>query len=156
MSDSDYSSDVLDRPQLLGLLEIGIRETTKKVDSGRGYDAENERVRIKWIRALSKLVESHRKVLNDHREAELEARLDNSTIDSPRSSSGLRSVTRRRATSTPKSSRGLISCSTRSILTPRTSASSTTTYSLTACLTGRSAACPPSTGATMERATSIG
>jgi hypothetical protein len=35
MPDSDYSSDVLDRPQLLGLLEIGIRETMKEVDSVR-------------------------------------------------------------------------------------------------------------------------
>ena len=134
------------REQQLERLETAIEEAHQKVANGRVRKAENERVRIKWIRALSKLVESHRKVLNDHREAELEARLDNSTIDSPRSSSGLRSVTRRRATSTPKSSRGLISCSTRSILTPRTSASSTTTYSLTACLTGRSAACPPALG----------
>jgi hypothetical protein len=42
-----------DREAILALLEDGIREAHRKVENGRVYDPENEKVRIKWIRVLA-------------------------------------------------------------------------------------------------------
>ncbi|MDS0284739.1 hypothetical protein [Haloarcula onubensis] len=51
--------------EMLATLDTAIQEAHRKVDSGRVYDADNEKVRIKWIRALAYAVNVRRQVTND-------------------------------------------------------------------------------------------
>jgi len=64
------------REQQLQRLETAIQEAHDKVDNGRVRDAENERVRIKWIRALADVSAEYRKVLEDKDLDEIRDRLD--------------------------------------------------------------------------------
>lgn len=57
-------------------LDAAIEEARDKVESGRVYDAENEKVRIKWIRALAYAVNVRRQVTNDRDLAELTERVE--------------------------------------------------------------------------------
>lgn len=57
-------------------LDEAIAEARRKVESGRVYDAENEEVRIKWIRALAYAVNVRRQITNDQERAEVEERLE--------------------------------------------------------------------------------
>lgn len=59
--------------EMLETLDKAIGEASRKVESGRVYDAENEKVRIKWIRALAYAVNVRRQVQSDR---ELEAVAD--------------------------------------------------------------------------------
>lgn len=54
-----------DYEQMLAHLDTAIEEARRKVESGRVYNAENEKVRIKWIRALAYAVNVRRQVTND-------------------------------------------------------------------------------------------
>jgi hypothetical protein len=65
-----------DRERMLELLEDGIREAHRKVESGRVKDPENEKVRIRWVRALSASVSAYRKLRRDADLDELEERID--------------------------------------------------------------------------------
>ncbi|GGJ17526.1 hypothetical protein GCM10008995_29110 [Halobellus salinus] len=56
---------------MLRSLDAAIEEAQEKVESGRVYDPENEKVRIKWIRALAYTVNVRRQVQNDRDLAEL-------------------------------------------------------------------------------------
>lgn len=81
MSKSDHANagarDTLpEREEILELLEDGIREAHRKVKEGRVYDAENEKVRIKWIRALAYAANVHRQIQNDRDLEELSERLN--------------------------------------------------------------------------------
>lgn len=60
---------------LADALDGAIEEARRKVESGRVYDAENEKVRIKWIRALAYAVNVRRQVTNDRDLAELDRRV---------------------------------------------------------------------------------
>lgn len=66
---SDYDA-------LADTLDAAIAEAREKVESGRVYDAENEKVRIKWIRALAYAVNVRRQVTNDRDLAELTERIE--------------------------------------------------------------------------------
>lgn len=68
--------DLPDRDEMLELLEDGIEEAHRKVTDGRVYDAENEKVRIKWIRALAYAANVHRQIQNDRDLEELSQRLE--------------------------------------------------------------------------------
>jgi len=59
------SDDVDGYDDLLATLDALENEALRKVESGRVYDPENERVRIKWIRALDYTVNVRRQVAND-------------------------------------------------------------------------------------------
>ena len=61
---------------LADTLDAAIAEAREKVESGRVYDAENEKVRIKWIRALAYAVNVRRQVTNDRELEELAAEVD--------------------------------------------------------------------------------
>jgi ribosomal protein L13E len=61
---------------LLEQLDGAIEEAHRKVESGRVYNAENEKVRIKWIRALAYAVNVRRQVTNDRTLEELSERID--------------------------------------------------------------------------------
>ncbi|QLG49091.1 hypothetical protein [Natrinema halophilum] len=62
-SEPDASSAEYD--QMLETIDVAIAEARRKVESGRVYDAENEKVRIKWIRALAYAVNVRRQVTTD-------------------------------------------------------------------------------------------
>lgn len=51
-----------DYDDLLATLDVLEKEALRKVESGRVYDAENERVKIKWIRIAKDVVAEKRKV----------------------------------------------------------------------------------------------
>lgn len=65
-----------DYDQMLDTLDAAIAEARRKVESGRVYDAENEKVRIKWIRALAYTVNVRRQVTTDRDLEELSERLE--------------------------------------------------------------------------------
>jgi len=72
--------------EMLEDLDAAISEARRKVESGRVYDAENERVRIKWIRALAYAVDIRRKVQADRDLEELAERVE--TIEQRRNGEG--------------------------------------------------------------------
>lgn len=65
-----------DYDDMLSSLDAAIEEAQRKVESGRVYDVENEKVRIKWIRALAYSVNVRRQVTNDRDLAELAEEVD--------------------------------------------------------------------------------
>lgn len=65
-----------DYDEMLAALDTAIAEAREKVESGRVYDPENEKVRVKWIRALAYAVNVRRQVTNDRDLEELAERLD--------------------------------------------------------------------------------
>jgi hypothetical protein len=64
------------REEMLELLEDGIREAHRKVESGRVYDEEKERVRQGWIRVLAYSVGQYRQLVKDKDIEEMKERLD--------------------------------------------------------------------------------
>jgi len=61
---------------LLATLDMLENEALRKVESGRVYDSENERVRIKWIRIAKDVVAEKRKVMADRDLEELTERIE--------------------------------------------------------------------------------
>jgi len=62
---TDAETDTTDYGSMLDTLDVAIEEAREKIESGRVYDNENERTRIKWIRCLSYTVNVRRQVAND-------------------------------------------------------------------------------------------
>lgn len=62
--------------ELLARLETLEEEALRKVESGRVYDPENERVRIKWIRIAKDVLAEKRKTLEARDLAELAERVE--------------------------------------------------------------------------------
>jgi len=54
-----------DYQAMLDTLDVAIEEAQYKVENGRVRSPENEKVRIKWIRALAYTVNVRRQVAND-------------------------------------------------------------------------------------------
>lgn len=75
-ADTRESDTVADYETMLNTLDAAIEEAQRKVESGRVYDADNEKVRIKWIRALAYAVNVRRQVTNDRDLEELSERLE--------------------------------------------------------------------------------
>lgn len=63
------------REEVIALLEDGMREAHEKVVSGRVYNAENEKVRQKWIRTLGYVAGQYRQLKKDEDIEELEERI---------------------------------------------------------------------------------
>lgn len=61
----DPFADVADRDEVLALVEDGLREAHRKVESGRVYDPENEKVRQGWLRTLGYLAGQYRQLRRD-------------------------------------------------------------------------------------------
>lgn len=57
--------DAADYDGMLEVLDAAIEEAKYKVENGRVRSPENEKVRIKWIRALAYTVNVKRQVAND-------------------------------------------------------------------------------------------
>lgn len=66
---------------MLETLDTAIEEARRKIESGRVYDADNEKVRIKWIRALAYAVNVRRQVTTDRDLEELTERLERLEAD---------------------------------------------------------------------------
>lgn len=62
--------------EMLDTLDVAIAEAQRKIESGRVYDAENEKVRIKWIRALAYAVNVRRQVTESRDLEELTERVE--------------------------------------------------------------------------------
>lgn len=75
-ADTREGDTTADYETMLDTLDTAIEEAQQKVESGRVYDADNEKVRIKWIRALAYAVSIRRKVTNDRDLEELSERLE--------------------------------------------------------------------------------
>lgn len=60
---------------MLEVLETSIEEITEKIESGRIRDVQNEKVRIKWHRALGYMVRTKREVCKDKELQELSERV---------------------------------------------------------------------------------
>jgi len=75
-SDSDDSDERSDYDVMLAHLDSAIDEARRKVESGRVYDADNESVRIKWIRALAYAVNVRRQVTTDRDLEDMTERLE--------------------------------------------------------------------------------
>lgn len=73
-AESESRSEEYDR--MLESVDAAIQEAREKVESGRVYDAENEKVRIKWIRALAYAVNVRRQVTVDRDLEELTERIE--------------------------------------------------------------------------------
>jgi hypothetical protein len=65
-----------DYDEMLATLDTAIEEAQRKVESGRIYDNDNERTRIKWIRALAYTVNIRRQVTTDRDLEELSERIE--------------------------------------------------------------------------------
>jgi len=61
----DPFADVASRDEVLSLVEDGLREAHRKVESGRVYDPENEKVRQGWLRTLGYLAGQYRQLRRD-------------------------------------------------------------------------------------------
>ena len=75
-SRADGDSGAADYDAMLETLDVAIEEARRKIESGRVYDAENEKVRIKWIRALAYAVNVRRQVTTDRDLEELTERIE--------------------------------------------------------------------------------
>jgi hypothetical protein len=62
--------------EMLATLDALLDEAMRKVESGRVYSPENERVRIKWIRVATQVIDTHRKVRADRDLEELTERVE--------------------------------------------------------------------------------
>lgn len=62
--------------EMLEQLDTAIGEAHRKIESGRVYDAENEQVRIKWIRALAYAMNVRRQIVTDRDLEELTERIE--------------------------------------------------------------------------------
>lgn len=60
-----------DYDAMLDTLDVAIDEARYKVENGRVRSPENEKVRIKWVRALAYAVNVRRQVANDRELQEL-------------------------------------------------------------------------------------
>ena len=74
--EADDSDGPDEYDKMLETLDTAIEEAHRKVDSGRVYDPENEKVRTKWIRTLAYTVNVRRQVTNDRDLQELAERIE--------------------------------------------------------------------------------
>lgn len=61
----DTFTDNMDRSDVLDMVESAMQEAHSKVESGRVYDPENEKIRIKWVKAVGYLANQHRQIQRD-------------------------------------------------------------------------------------------
>lgn len=71
-TDPDEASHVPSRDELMARLANVFAEAARKVDEGRVYDAENERVRQNWLRTAAYVADKLRLLMKDADEARLE------------------------------------------------------------------------------------
>ncbi len=76
LSESDPFEENMDREDVLDLLEDVMEEAHRKAINGRVRDAENEKVRIQWIKAVGYLAGQYRQLVRDKDLEELQAEIE--------------------------------------------------------------------------------
>ena len=76
LSESDPFGENMDREDVLDLLEDVMEEAHRKAINGRVRDAENEKVRIQWIKAVGYLAGQYRQLVRDKDLEELQAEIE--------------------------------------------------------------------------------
>ena len=79
-----------DYDALLEALDVAVAEALRKVESGRVYNAESEKVRIKWIRAMAYAINVRRQVTVDRDLEALAERVEALEADREAEAAGLR------------------------------------------------------------------
>lgn len=74
-SDAEYTPTREFDP-MIESLDMAIAEARRKVESGRVYDEDKEKVRIKWIKALAYCVNIRRQITADAEIEELRERIE--------------------------------------------------------------------------------
>ena len=72
----DDSTEIDDYDAMLSSLDAAIEQARDKIENGRVYDEEKEKVRVKWIRALAYAINVRRQVKKDQEIEELAKRVD--------------------------------------------------------------------------------
>lgn len=72
----ELNAEADDYDDMLDALDVAIAEARRKIESGRVYDPENEKVRVKWIRALAYAINVRRQVTVDRDLEELAEKVD--------------------------------------------------------------------------------
>ena len=70
------SVETVDYDAMLDTLDVAIEEAQHKIENGRVRSPENEKVRVKWIRALAYTVNVRRQVANDRDLQELAEKVE--------------------------------------------------------------------------------
>jgi hypothetical protein len=65
-----------DYEKMLDTVDVAIEEAKYKIENGRVRSPENEKVRIKWVRALAYALNVRRQIANDRDLEELAAEVD--------------------------------------------------------------------------------
>lgn len=76
-SDADLSSadSVAEIEDMIEQVDGALEVAAEKIESGRVYDAQNERVRCEWLRVLSHLIRTKRMIVDDRDRAEMVAEI---------------------------------------------------------------------------------
>lgn len=72
----DDEPGIDDYDEMANQLDLLLEQCLEKVESGRVYDATNEKVRIKWIRVAKDVIDVRRRVVNDRELSELAERVE--------------------------------------------------------------------------------
>jgi hypothetical protein len=73
---SEPTVETTDWESMLETLDVAIDEASYKIENGRIRSPENEKVRIKWVRALAYAMNVRRQIANDRDLEELAERLE--------------------------------------------------------------------------------
>ena len=70
------TENTTDYEGMLETLDVAIDEAQRKIENGRVRSPENEKVRIKWVRALAYSLNVRRQIANDRDLEELAAEVE--------------------------------------------------------------------------------
>ena len=76
VGETDATTGTTDYGQMLKTLDVAIEEAKYKIEDGRIRSPENEKVRVKWVRALAYAMNVRRQIANDRDLEELAERID--------------------------------------------------------------------------------
>lgn len=76
VDDELATETVTDYESMLESLDVAIEEAQYKIEEGRVRSPENEKVRIKWVRALAYALNVRRQIASDRDLEELAAEID--------------------------------------------------------------------------------
>lgn len=92
LADEDATAGTEEYDDMLDTLDVGIAEARRKIESGRVYDEQKEKVRQGWIRVLAYTMNVRRQVANDRDLQELAERVE--AIEGDDEPEGLKEVLR--------------------------------------------------------------
>jgi hypothetical protein len=90
--DDEAADDTEEYDEMLDTLDVAIDEARRKIESGRVYDEQKEKVRQGWIRVLAYTMNVRRQVANDRDLQELADRVE--ALEAAADGEGLKEVLR--------------------------------------------------------------